>query len=340
MGRLSAPEPGDPAGGKVTAAKAPLRLAVLLLPQFTLSAFSLFLDPVRLASDDRDGSRQIRCNWRVMTLNGLPVRSSCGVEMYPTATRFEYTDIDWLVVVGGLTQSPVHDDDRVIDIIRGAAAQNVRVIGLCTGVFSMAAAGILDGEACCVSWFHRDEFVARYDVADVDTTRLFRFGKRHVTCAGGVGAAHVSLEIIRQKFGDDAAGKCSGIMLMPQYWAHDIEQPMAQLVAVRSTKVRDALRYMEARIDEPLRMGDVAAVAGVSVRQLERLFGKHLGRSPRNAMTLLRMKKACNYLAETDLPIIEIALACGFPSPSHFAVTFKDAFGMPPSAYRRKELSR
>jgi len=336
MGRVNAPDTRDAAGGSSADGHIPLRLAVLLLPQFTLSAFSLFLDPVRLASDERDGSRQIRCNWRVMTLNGLPVRSSCGVEMYPTASGFGYADIDWLVVVGGLTQTPVHDDDRVLDIIRDAARHDVRIIGLCTGVFSMAAAGILEDEACCVSWFHRDEFVSRYDVADVDTTRLFRFGKRHVTCAGGIGAAHVSLELIRRSFGDDAAGKCSGIMLMPQYWAHDIEQPMAQLMAIRSTKVRDALRYMEARIDEPLRMPDVAAVAGVSVRQLERLFRTHLGRSPRNAMTLLRMKKACSYLVEMDMPIIEIALACGFPSPSHFAVTFKETFGLTPSAYRRQ----
>ena len=124
-------------------------------------------------------------------------------------------------------------------------------------------------------------------------------------------------------------------MLMPQYWTHDVEQPMAQLAAVRSSKVRAALRFMEARIDEPLRMPEVAEVAGVSVRQLERLFRTYLGRSPRNAMTLLRMNKASVYLAESDMPIIEVALACGFSSPSHFAVTFKDAFGLPPTAYRR-----
>jgi len=336
MGRVNGLQTRSTASGVTANGHIPLRLAVLLLPQFTLSAFSLFLDPIRLAADERDGSRQIRCNWRVMTLNGLPVRSSCGVEMYPTATGFDYAEIDWLVVVGGLTQTPVHDDDRVLDIIRDAAAHDVRIIGLCTGVFSMAAAGILDGEAVCVSWFHRDEFVSRYDIADVDTTRLFRFGKRHVTCAGGIGAAHISLEIIRQKFGEDAAAKCSGIMLMPQYWAHDIEQPMAQLMAVRSTKVRDALRYMEARIEDPLRMADVAAVAGVSVRQLERLFRTNLGRSPSNVMTLLRMKKASSYLIEMDMPIIEIALACGFSSPSQFSVTFKKTFGLTPTAYRRQ----
>lgn len=332
MGRLNLPDDGETA----RAADPMLRLAVLLLPQFTLSAFSLFLDPVRLASDDRDGSRQIHCKWRVMTLNGLPVRSSCGVEMYPTARGFQYTDIDWLVVVGGLTQTSIHDDDRVLGIISDAAGQGVRVIGLCTGVFSMAAAGILDTEPCCVSWFHRDEFVSRYDVADVDTTRLFRFGTRHVTCAGGIGAAHVSLEIIRRTFGDDAAAKCASIMLMPQYWTHDVEQPMAQLAAMRSTKVRDALRFMETRIDEPFKVPEVAAAASVSVRQLERLFRSHLELSPRKVMHFLRMKKASVYLRETDMPIIEVALACGFSSPSYFAATFKDAFGLAPSAYRRE----
>jgi transcriptional regulator GlxA family with amidase domain len=315
---------------------APLRLAILLLPEFTLSAFSLFLDPIRLASDDQDRSRQIRCNWRVLTLNNRPVKSSCGVEVYPTASRVAHENVDWLVVVGGLTRSTIHDDERVLDIIRTSDQNNVPVIGLCTGVFSMAAAGVLDDDVCCVSWFHRDELVSRYDVSDVDATRLFRFGKRHVTCAGGIGAAHVALEIIRRKFGEDVANKSAGILLMPQYWTHSIEQPMAQLPAVRSTKVRDALRYMEARLDEPLRLVEIADSVGVSVRQLERLFNKYAGHTPRSAMSLLRMQKACSYLAETDMLIIEIALACGFPSPSHFAVTFKNAFGLPPSEYRQR----
>ncbi|MEX0695721.1 MAG: GlxA family transcriptional regulator [Rhodospirillales bacterium] len=319
-----------------TIPEAPLRLAILLLPEFTLSAFSLFLDPIRLASDDHDRSRQIRCNWRVLTLNNRPVKSSCGVEVYPTASRLAHENVDWLVVVGGLTRSSIHDDERVLDMIRTSDQNGVPVIGLCTGVFSMAAAGVLDDDVCCVSWFHRDELVSRYDLANVDSSRLFHFGTRHVTCAGGVGAAHVALEIIRRKFGEDVANKSAGILLMPQYWAHTIEQPMAQLAAVRSTKVRDALRYMEARLDEPLRLVDIAGAVGVSVRQLERLFNRYAGHAPRTAMTLLRMQKARSYLAETDMPVIEIALACGFPSPSHFAVTFKQAFGLPPSAYRKR----
>ena len=317
-----------------------LRLVILLLPEFTLSAFSLFLDPIRLASDERDGSRQIRCSWRVLTLNNRPVQSSCGVEVYPTASRQGYADADWLVVVGGLTRASTHDDDRVLDIIKGAARSGARIIGLCTGVFSMASAGLLDNEACCVSWFHRDEFVAKFDVSEVDSTRLFHFGDRHVTCAGGIGAAHVSLEIIRQKFGDNVATKCASILLMPRYWTHNVEQPMVQLAAVQSTKVRSALRCMEARLEEQIRMTDIAAFVGVSVRQLERLFSKHAGHSPSSALKLVRLEKARTYLAETDWPVIQIALACGFPSPSHFAVTFKEAFGTPPSKYRISASNR
>lgn len=314
---------------------AKLRVAILLLPQFTLSAFSLFLDPVRLAADEHDGSRQIRCSWRVMTLNNRPVQSSCGVEVYPTGSRFDYAEIDWLVVVGGLTRTSSHDDDRVLDIIRNAAHAGVRVVGLCTGVFSMAAAGILDDEVCCVSWFHRDEFVAKYDARLVDSSRLFQFGNRHATCAGGIGAAHVALEIIRQRLGDEVATKSARILLMPQYWMHHTEQPMARSVAVHSTKVRDALRYMESRIDEPLTMPDVARYIGLSVRQLERLFNVHVGHSPRNAMTRLRLEKACVFLAETDASIIEIAMSCGYMSPSHFTFVFKSEFGVPPSTYRQ-----
>lgn len=312
----------------------PLRFAFLLLPQFTLSAFSLFLDTVRLAADERDGSRQVRCRWRVMTLNGLAVQSSCGVEMHPTDNRFSYAETDWLVVVGGLMRTAIHDDDRVVDIIQEADRHGVRIAGVCTGVFSMAAAGLLDDDVCCVSWFHRDELAAGYDLGRIDTMSLFRFGQRHVTCAGGIGAAHVSIEIIRGHFGDDVAGKCAGILLMPRYWTQNIEQPMSQASSVRSTKVRRALRYMESRLDQAVRMDDVAAEVHVSVRHLERLFNKYTGQPPQSAMRALRLEKARSHLVETDWPVIEIALACGFASPSHFAGSFKAAFGVSPSAYR------
>lgn len=313
-----------------------LRIAILLLPDFTLSAFSLFLDPIRLAADERDGSRQIRCKWRVLTLNSLPVKSSCGVEVYPTASRLDHSDIDWLVVVGGLTRTSIHDDDRVLDFIELADKDDVRIIGLCTGVFSMAASGILDGQPCCVSWFHREEFSAKYDIEDVDSARLFHIGDRHITCAGGIGAALVAFEVIRNALGDDVASKSAKILLMPQSWGYSPEQPMAPFTGVQSEKVRDALNFIEVRIDQKLEMQDVADSIGVSVRQLERLFKTHLGYSPSRAITLLRTEKGRSLLTETDEPIIDIALACGYQTPSHFGVAFKDKFGTSPAAYHKQ----
>lgn len=313
-----------------------LSIAILLLPDFTLSAFSLFLDPIRLAADERDGSRQIRCKWRVLSLNNLPVKSSCGVEVYPTASRLDHSDIDCLVVVGGLTRTSIHDDDRVLDFIKQADQGDVRIIGLCTGVFSMAASGILDGQTCCVSWFHRDEFVAKYDVEDIDSARLFHIGDRHITCAGGIGAALVAFEVIRDALGDDVASKSAKILLMPQSWGYSPEQPMAPFTGVQSEKVRDALHFIEVRIDQKLEMQDIADCIGVSVRQLERLFKTHLDYSPSRAITLLRTEKGRALLTETDEPIIDIALACGYQTPSHFGVAFKEKFGTSPAAYRKK----
>lgn len=315
---------------------AQLRIAILLLPDFTLSAFSLFLDPIRLAADERDGSRQIRCKWHVLTLNNLPVKSSCGVEVYPTASRLDHSDIDWLVVVGGLTRTSIHDDYRVLSFIEQAANDDVRIIGLCTGVFSMAAAGILDDQVCCVSWFHRDEFLSKYDFENVDSTRLFHIGDRHITCAGGIGAALVAFEVIRRSLGDGVASKSAKILLMPQSWGYSPEQPMAPFTGVQSEKVRDALHYIEGRIDQKIEMQGVADSIGVSVRQLERLFKDHVGHSPSRAVTLLRTEKGRALLTETEESIIDIALACGYQTPSHFGVAFKEKFGTSPAAYRKK----
>ena len=313
-----------------------LSIAILLLPDFTLSAFSLFLDPIRLAADERDGSRQIRCKWRVLTLNNLPVTSSCGVEIYPTASRLDHSDIEWLVVVGGLTRTDIHDDYRVLKFIEDAAEDNVRIIGLCTGVFSMAASGILGDQVCCVSWFHRDEFVAKYDVENVDSTCLFHIGERHITCAGGIGAALVAFEVIRRSLGEDVASKSAKILLMPQSWGYSPEQPMTPFTGVNSEKVREALHYIEVRIDQKLEMPDVAESVGVSVRQLERLFKDHLGYAPSRAITLLRTEKGRALLTETEESIINIALACWYQTPSHFGVAFKEKFGTSPAAYRKK----
>ena len=313
-----------------------VRVAILLLPQFTLSAFSLFLDPIRLAADAKDGSRQIRCRWQVMTLNGLPVQSSCGVEISPTAKLNHATDVDWLVVVGGLLRSAAHRDDRVTDLLKAAAQRNVRIVGLCTGAWGLAAAGLLDGERCCVNWYHRDEFVALYDKVEADTGSLYHFGARHVTCAGGIGAAHVALQIIHDSLGEEVARKSAQILLVPRYWTCNVEQPITTPFDVASDKVRKALRFMEERVEDPPPMSDVADAVGLSVRQLERLFKTTTGRSPSKAMRDFQMAKARLYVVETDGSLLEIALMSGFSCPSHFSAVFKQTYGMPPSTYRRQ----
>jgi len=311
-----------------------LRLGFLLLPEFTLSAFSLCLDPFRIAADKKDFSRQIRCRWRVLSPNGLPVRSSCGVDIYPTAKTPDFANLDWLFVVGGLIHQPYRPNDRTLDLLRDAARAGVRVMGICTGVFSMAEAGLLDGETACVSWFHREEFLEAYDTVAVDTSGLYRFGQQHATCAGGLGSIHAALDIIGQTLGKELAIKAARILMMPRYWERDSTQPVVRGYEVASPTVREALRYMELNLETSPRMGEVADAVGVSERQLERLFKKNVGKSPQRVMSALKLEKARSYIEDTGWSILDISYACGFANPSQFSAKFKQAYGVTPTAYR------
>lgn len=214
----------DPAPG--------LRVDILLLPNFTLSAFSLLLDPLRIAADRKDASRQIRCRWRVLSSNGLPVRASSGVEIYPTAKGCDVRNADWLMVVGGVLDTPFVPDAKVVDAIRRAASAGVNVMGVCTGVFTVAAAGILDGGQACVSWLHREAFEMTFDAVRADTSRVFSFGARYATCAGGIGAAHASLELIRRNLGRGLSMKCARILMLPRFWERDLSLLQLLVIAI------------------------------------------------------------------------------------------------------------
>src|ERR1700730_13651771 len=111
----------------------PIRVGFILTNNFTLTALSNFVDVLRLAADDGDNSRPIRCQWHIMSDTDEPVRSSCGLLMYPTSKFISATELDYLVVVGGLRHRGPQIDDRIRRYLLAAAETNVDLIGGCTG---------------------------------------------------------------------------------------------------------------------------------------------------------------------------------------------------------------
>lgn len=316
-----------------------MNIGIIPLPEFTLSTLSLFLDPIRLASEEKELGRQVRCQWKIMTLNGLPVRSSCGVELNPTARiQDDIKDLDWLVVVGGVS-NPARSSashERVVDILKQADRKGIGIIGICTGVFRMAEAGLLRGEKCCVSWYLGELFAESYAEVEPDLRRHFILGKKKATCAGGIGSFFLANEIIRQEFGMDFSKLNSDIMIMPRFYTSDLEQPMPEEYGDASPRIRDALRFMQMRLENPPKTSEIARATGISPRQLERIIREELGLTPKKLMSSLQIRKARALIEKTDWPIIDIAVACGFSSGTLFARAFRKSQGVTPSSFRAK----
>ncbi|MBU3921444.1 MAG: AraC family transcriptional regulator, partial [Alphaproteobacteria bacterium] len=144
---------------RTEARRARLKVGFILIDGFTLGAFANFVDVLRLAADDGDGSRQINCTWKILSSKMTPIASSCGISVQPNEHAFEPREYDYLVVVGGvLRNSPVRLEPSLVRFLKTAAASGTPLVALCTGVFDLTEAGLMKGYRCCVSWFHHDDF--------------------------------------------------------------------------------------------------------------------------------------------------------------------------------------
>src|SRR5262252_2494869 len=143
-----------------------LDIGFVLAPNFTMLPFAAFIDAIRLAADEGDRSRQIACRWTVMGEGAQPITASCGVAITPWEPYRDPADFDYVVVVGGLLGkregkgNSEHDRDaaKVTDYLRAAAASKCVLVGLGTGTFILARAGVMDGYRSCVSWYHLNDF--------------------------------------------------------------------------------------------------------------------------------------------------------------------------------------
>ncbi|MEJ7016475.1 AraC family transcriptional regulator [Sinorhizobium meliloti] len=166
--------------------KVALSVGFVLLPRFTLGAFANFVDVLRLAADEGDRSRPIRCRWRVLSNDMSPIMASCGVAISPHERLGDLRRFDYLVVVGGLLdEEALTVDNRFDSSLKEAAALGIPLIGLCTGSFVLHRAGLLGGYRCCVSWFHTSDFLARFKGLHAVSDQIFVVDRDRLTCSGG-----------------------------------------------------------------------------------------------------------------------------------------------------------
>ena len=313
----------------------PLSIGFLLLPQFTLTAFAGFVDALRLAGDEGDRSRKRLCRWEILGQTGQHVVSSCGAVVAPTAQREDPGAFDHIVVVGGLLRGGQKVPAGTEAFLREAAACGVTLVGLCTGSFVLARAGLMDGHVACVSWFHREEFEAEFPDCRVISNQMFVVDRDRLTCAGGTSVVHLAAHVIERHLGRASAVKALRILIEEQPLPSRTLQPEAVLsVRSRDELVHKAMLLLEQPLHAALSIEALAETLGIGRRQLERRFQQDIGLSPAAYRQTLRLERARWLLAQTDLEITAIAHECGFQDGAHFARVVRQAHGMSPRQWR------
>lgn len=314
-----------------------LKVGFILARQFTLSAFANFADILRLAADEGDRSRPIRCSWRVVSATMNTVTSSCGIPVQPDERLGDPEKFDYVVVVGGLIPAIEELNPDYIAYLKRAAEAKVPIVGVCTGAFILHKAGLMEGYRCCVSWFHHNDFLEQFEGLIPVSDQIFVVDRNRLTCSGGASSAHLAAYLVDRHIGQAAARKSLNIMIIEEAQTPENPQPGLPIEFVTSDKlVRKALHLIRQNVATPMTVDQLAKRLKVSRRMLERHFGEALQVSPAEVGTLVRLKVARHLLSDTDQTVTHIAAATGFCDSSHFSKVFRTREGDPPEIWRQK----
>lgn len=304
----------------------------LLIPEFSILGFSSAVDPLRSAN--RMAGRTLY-EWTVISKDGQPVQSSTGAKVMADSNLEGTGRLDNLIVVAGM-DAHAYDDKAVFAWLRRVARQGCRLGAVSTAPYVLAKAGLLSGVRCTVHWENLAGFQEAFPDLDV-TGELFEVDGSRFTCSGGTSALDLMLSLIGLEHGRELA-----VSVAEQFIHERIRDPHdTQRMGLRSRlgishpKLLRVIGLMEENLEEPLPRSELARQAGLSTRQLERLFRKYLSRTPTRYYLELRLYRARALLTQTALSVLDVALACGFVSASHFSKCYREFFYKTPREERQ-----
>ncbi|MEM1074721.1 MAG: GlxA family transcriptional regulator [Pseudomonadota bacterium] len=320
-----------------TAGEKPRRFVFVLLENFTLLSFSAAVESLRIAN--RMAGRTIY-EWRILCEGGSIVYCSAGSGFKPDGDLEDLQRDDTVLVCGGIDVQAA-TTKRVLGWLRREARKGVVMGGLCTAAYTLAKAGLLDGKKATIHWENQDSFAEDFDEV-ILTKSVFVVDGNRLTTAGGTSSIDLMLKMIAEEHGEDLANLVADQLI---YTSIRTDQDTQRLsvptrIGVRHPKLSQVIQMMETNIEEPISPSILAKDVGMSTRQLERLFRRYLNRSPKRYYMELRLQKARNLLMQTDMSVINVALACGFASPSHFSKCYRAHYDTTPYRERGSHAAR
>ncbi|MGI9494359.1 MAG: GlxA family transcriptional regulator [Geminicoccaceae bacterium] len=304
-------------------------IKVIVTPRFNLAPTVGFLDPFRAANYLEGRSLY---HWQLASIEGGTITASNGIDVATEVLDDTEPITSALAVVSTSWTPEAYGKPVMLAKLRRLARQGVAMGGIDTGAFLLAAAGLLDGRCATVHYEHLDAFSELYPKVDVREDLYFIDGDR-MTCCGGTAATDLALQIIQRQQGPALANATARYLFHDRLRAPGERQEPSGTEPLGITtpkRLREAIRLMGDHLEEPMSVPEIARKVGLSQRQLERLFAQNTGMSPVRYYRDIRLDRARGLVTQTDMPVLEVALACGFFSPEHFSRAYRLRFGIAP----------
>lgn len=319
-------------------------LVFFLVNDFTILPFTAAIEALRIANRML-GYQAYK--WRLASADGEKVSSSSGIEiavqtslaqerrMLSGADRPSMAIICSGIDVENFSNKAVHA------WLREAYNRNVQIGSLCTGAHILAQAGLLNGKRCAIHWENLPGFSEAFPEVEVYADLYEVDGNIH-TCAGGTASLDMMLNLIGQDFDDNLVNRICEQALTDRVREQSDRQrlPLRARLGVQNAKVLSIIEVMEKNLAEPLSLLEIADDAGLSRRQIERLFRQEMGRSPARYYLEIRLERARHLLVQSTLPVVEVAVACGFVSASHFSKCYREIYNRSPQQERAERRLR
>ncbi|AKZ28142.1 AraC family transcriptional regulator (plasmid) [Ralstonia solanacearum] len=309
--------------------------AFMPLPNFTMIAFTNAIEVLRMANYL---SGQELYRWSIVSPEGGPVMASNGL-VIDTQSVGAIDRPDIVFVCGGIDVQRATTTEH-LSTLRRAARDGIVLGSLCTGTYALARSGLLSGYACAIHWKNMSALKEEFPETRF-LKELFVIDRDRITCTGGVAPLDMMLNLIAKRVGTARVTQIAEQFIVEHVRDTGAQQKMPLVARLGSANksLFEVISLMENNIEEPLSREELARLASMSQRQLQRLFRDHLGMTPTHYYLTLRLRRARELLLQTDMSIMHITMACGFQSACHFSKSYRDAFGVAPTRERRAQAA-
>ena len=304
----------------------------ILMPDYSMIAFANAVETLRMANYI---SRRQLYRWTVVTAGETTAVASNGLTTTSTGDIADLSNCDLVFVCGGVNVRK-NTNEKVCHMLRELATRSVVMGALCTGSFVMARAGLLDGYRCAIHWENLSAISEEFPKVHF-STEVYIVDRNRITCSGGTAPLHLMLHLIRASHGVKLARDISEQFIVERMRDSNDQQriPQPECIGPSYRHLAEAAEIMASNIEEPLRMGELALLVGLSLRQMERVFHRYFNMNPAQYYMNLRLRRAQEFLTHSSMPIMAITVACGFQSSSHFCKAYRSLFARSPSEERR-----